>query len=525
MQPTSRAGRAVVVALACLVLATPPAGAGQPRPSQVAGVPVPEGQIEKAVDRLDELAAGVLRRSGIPGLAVAVVKDGSTVYARGFGVRKVGHPELVDADTVFQVASVSKPVGATVVAHQVGEKVVAWDTPVSTLLPWFTLEDEWVGKHLTIGDLYAHRSGLPAFAGDDLEDLGYPRREVLERLRLLPLHPFRAHYAYTNFGLTAAAEAVAAASGTDWATLSETVLYRPLGMTATSSRFADFENRANRAHGHALAADGYRPLYQRQPDAQSPAGGVSSSVNDLAKWMAMVLQGGRYDGGQIVSPEALLPAISAQVISSGSPAADARAGAYGFGFNVSTQPSGRVTLGHSGAFALGAATAFQMIPSLNVGIVVLTNASPVGAPEALATEFTDLVQYGTIERDWLSAYASLMAPIMAPFGRLAGKPRPDSPVTAHDITSYLGRYRNAYFGEAVVGRNGNLLTITLGRDTTARVLQHWDGDVFTYEPPGENAPRGSVSAVTFDLGGDKRARTLVVEFLDGNGFGTFARIP
>src|ERR1700691_6066312 len=198
----------------------------------------------------------ILERSGIPGLAVAVVRDGQTVYAKGFGLRRIGERQPVDADTVFQIASLSKSIGATVVAHQVGAGVVKWNTPLVTYLPWFELNDPWITKHVTIGDMYAHRSCLPDHAGDDLEELGYDRRQILQRLRFAPLHAFRDEYAYTNFGLTAAAEAVAVASTRDWATLSEEVLYRPLGMSATSSRYADYAARDNRGLLHVRTAGG-----------------------------------------------------------------------------------------------------------------------------------------------------------------------------------------------------------------------------------------------------------------------------
>ncbi|MFD1378874.1 serine hydrolase domain-containing protein [Fodinicurvata halophila] len=260
-------------------------------PPQTVGVLTSPDLVDAALNRLDELCRDILQRSGIPGLAVSVVSDGETVFTGGYGLRRVGASGTVDGDTVFQIASCSKSLGATVIARQVAEGLVAWDTPIQQLLPWFELADPWVSEHVTLGDLYAHRSGLSDHAGDDLEDLGYDRRTILERLRLLPLHAFRAHYAYTNFGLTAAAEAVAEAAGQDWADLCAAQLYRPLGMNRTSSRYADYRARDNRADGHVPVEAGYQPLYQRQPDAQSPAGGVSSSVHDMARWMALILQG------------------------------------------------------------------------------------------------------------------------------------------------------------------------------------------------------------------------------------------
>src|ERR1700678_2202002 len=228
------ASRLAAVALLVAVAGGNPVDADELPPPQVAGVPIPDGQIERAVDQLDTLAQAILNKSGIPGLAVAVVRDGKTVYAKGFGLRKIGERQLVDAETVFQIASLSKSIGATVVAHQVGAGVIRWDTPLVTHLPWFELNDPWITKHVTIGDMFAHRSGLPDHAGDLLEDLGYSRDEIIHKLALEPLDPFRITYHYTNFGLTAGAQAAANAFGTSWETLSQNLLYNPLGMSHTS---------------------------------------------------------------------------------------------------------------------------------------------------------------------------------------------------------------------------------------------------------------------------------------------------
>ncbi len=492
-------------------------------PSETAGVPVPPGQIDHAIAQLDGLADGLLGKTGIPGLAIAVVRDGKTVYAKGFGVRKAGEAALVDQHTVFQLASLSKSVGATVVARQIGLGGLAWDTPVIKHLPWFALSDEWVTRHVTIGDMYAHRSGLAEHAGDDLEDLGYDRRAVLERLRWLPLGAFRDDYAYTNFGLTAAAEATAAAAGTDWATLSDAAIYRPLGMSSTSSRFHDFISMPNHAAGHVRLGGQWEAKYQRQPDAQSPAGGVSSSVDDMAKWMAMVLQGGQYGAETIVAEEALLPALTAQVISNPSASAAARPGLYGFGFGVGTQPSGRVTISHSGAFAMGAGTNYMLIPSLGLGIVVLSNAFPVGAVEAISASFTDLVQFGTVTRDWFTAYGQLMIGLTAPFGSLTGKAPPSSPSPPADLQTYAGTYDNDYYGPAVILLSNKGLTLKIGPEGSQYPLRHWDGPVFVYAPTGENATDDSVSKVTFTAGNSGRASALEIEFYAASGKGEFVR--
>ncbi len=487
-------------------------------PNRIAGVPIPDGRIDDAVGELDGLADDLFASSGVPGMAIAVVHGGKVVYSKGFGVRNIVTKEKVDPDTVFQLASLSKPVGATVVARRIAAGGVEWDTPVHRLLPSFALADPYVTEHATIGDLYAHRSGLPDHAGDLLEDLGYDRGQILDRLRLLPLGPFRTSYEYTNFGLTAAADAVAAAAGTDWETLSQRTIYGPLGMKSTSSRYADFVSRANRAEGHVLIDGKYEPANpQRQPDAQSPAGGVSSSVADMAKWMTMVLADGSVGGSVLVPAEDLLPAISPQAVSAPPKTPDARAGFYGFGFNVSDSAAGRVVLGHSGAFGLGAATAFTLIPSADVGIVTLTNAAPIGVPETLNAEFADLVQFGKVQQDWRSLYRTAFQPLGAPTGALAGKQPPADPAPARPPAAYAGTYDNAYYGPATISATDQLLTLTLGPNNMTFPLRHWNGDTFVFTPSGENANHGSISQATFD--GDK----LTLEYYDTEHLGVFTR--
>ena len=512
------AAAAVLVALtACSSPAAPPESLSEGPPGLVAAMPLPDNAIGDAVGKLDGIAAELMKSSGIPGMAVAVVQGGKTLYAKGFGVREAGKPDAVDADTVFQLASMSKPIAATVVAHQVGIRDLTWDAQVVAHLPWFALSDPAVTSMLTVGDLFAHRSGLPDHAGDLLEDLGYGRRAVLERLRLLPLAPFRTSYAYTNFGVTAAAEAVATAAGTSWEDLSEQVLYRPLGMTSTSSRFADYQSRSDKAVGHVLVDGHYQARYTRDADAQSPAGGVSASVNDLTHWLAMMLGGGSYDGARIVESGALLQALTPQMVSSPPSEPAVRSGFYGYGVNISTTAAGRVQFSHSGGFELGAATNFVMIPSADVAIVALTNAAPTGIPETLAAEFADLVQFGQVRQDWRRLYGRAFAPSDRPLGELAGKQAPADAAPPRLLRSYTGTYANKYWGPAVVTESGGTLSVSLGPRPQVYPLTHWDGDVFTFPLQGENAPPGTISKATF--AGDR----LVLEYFDQDKMGTFTR--
>ncbi|MEJ8645020.1 serine hydrolase domain-containing protein [Streptomyces sp. MS1.HAVA.3] len=240
----------------------------RPQPPPPPQPSISDDAVDKAVARLDRTVADMMRRTGVPGVSVAVVHDDEVVHLKGFGVRRTGQSAAVDPDTVFQIASLSKPVSSTVVAGTLTDPD-GWDR--HTALPGFSLKDPWVTDHVTTADLFSHRSGLPDHAGDLLEDLGYDQSYILDHLRLEPLTPFRSSYAYTNFGFTAAAEAVARAKGTSWQKLSEDTLFKPAGMTRTSTEFSAFVNAPDHAATHVKNPDGtWSPRYVRDPDAQAP---------------------------------------------------------------------------------------------------------------------------------------------------------------------------------------------------------------------------------------------------------------
>ncbi|OBI83321.1 serine hydrolase [Mycobacterium sp. E740] len=499
---------------------TPPAAQADVPPPLVPAMPLPENAVDNAVAKLDGMAEDLMKKSGIPGMAVAVVHGGKTLYAKGFGVKNVAahadQQNRVDADTVFQLASVSKSLASTVVAHQVGTNAVDWDTPIVSELPWFALSNPVVTPMVSIGDMMSHRSGLPDHAGDMLEDLGFDRRQVLERLRQLPLDPFRISYAYTNFGFTAGAEAVAANAAKPWELLADEVLFRPLGMAATSYRFTDYQARANRAVGHIHVDGRYEPTYVRDADAESPAGGASSSVNDMTRWLAMMLADGKHDGKQIVDAKALLPAVTPQIVSSRATEPAMRSGFYGFGFNVGSTSAARTEISHSGAFELGAGTNFVILPSADVAIIALTNATPAGVAESLTAQFADLVQFGEVREDWYKLYSGIFAEMAKPVGSLVGKKPPANAAPAAPPSRYVGVYRNDYWGPATVTERDGKLRLGLGSKLDVP-LDHWSGDTFTFSFVSENAPPGTTSTAKFD--GDK----LTLEYYDTFKKGTFVK--
>ncbi|TAM87843.1 MAG: serine hydrolase [Candidimonas sp.] len=515
-----------VLALALTLAA--PARAYEP-PVEIGATPasdaikLADNGLNKALAALPGLVNETLKRSGVPGAAVAVVHGGKTVFAQGFGVRKVGEPARVDTSTVFQIASISKSITASVIAVEVTRKVVSWDDPVARYLPGFKLGDPYVTTHATIGDFMAHRTGLPAAAGDELEDLGFDRAQIIERLRKVPLDAFRASYHYANFGTTIAAQAVAAAAHLPWEALAARALFEPLGIRSTSARHADYLAHSDRAVLHAFEGGKFQPLYDRNPDAQAPAGGVSSNVLDLAQWMKFLLTGNKPDGTPLASPASLLAALSPHSFSSQPGTLSDRPGFYGYGFNVGINANGRTTFGHSGAFLLGAGTAFQILPSADLGIVVLTNGAPVGVPESINASFMDMVQYGKPLRDWYAAYHAKMAGFFKPEGDLAGKTPPPNPQPAQTLKAYTGHYENTYFGPADITLKGNKLILTLGPAKERLTMDHWDGDTFAVMPRTENAPAGSRSSVKFLVKGHKVVGGFMVNYLNQNGLATWNR--
>ncbi len=485
--------------------------------------PLTLDQVKLAASELEKLTENEIRATGIPGIAIAVVYKDQIVFAKGFGVREVGKESPVDADTVFQLASVSKPIGSTVVAALVGEGLLSWDSRISDLDSGFQMHDAWVTREITVRDFYAHRSGLPDHAGDLLDDLGFTREEILRRLRYQrPDTSFRSGYAYTNFGLTEAAIAAAKTVGKQWEELSEEKLYKPLGMTSTSSRHQDFVERKNRALGHVKINGQWVQKYQRDPDTQSPAGGVSSSVNDLAKWMRLQLANGKFEGKEIVKEDALAETHHPHILTGFSPL-NGLPGFYGLGWNVNYDEQGRLRLSHSGAFDLGAATTVALVPAEDLGIVVLTNAFPLGVAEGLANTFLDYALHGKPTQDWLTVYKQAFSQMLRAEASHVGdytKP-PASPAPAVANAAYLGTYSNDFFGEISVIENEGGLAIVQGPKNKTFPMTHWDRDTFTYETAGESSV--GTSGVIFTMGPENKARRVLVENLNIHGEGVFNR--
>jgi CubicO group peptidase (beta-lactamase class C family) len=488
-------------------------------------------KVAAALPRLEALVRQVIERKLVPGLSIAVVHHDEVVFLKAFGVRQVGRPEAVEVDTVFQLASASKPLASTVVSALVGEGKLSWDSKIRDIDPGFALQDELASANVTVGDLFAHRSGLPGHVGDDIEELGFTQGEILHKLRLAkPAYGFRDGYSYSNFGLTEAAVAAARVAGLDWAEASEQKLYKPLGMKSTSSRYRDFLSRPNRASLH-VPVDGrvgegnWASFTQRNPDAQAPAGGASSTARDMAQWLRLLLADGAFDGRALIDKAALQRAYVPASVRGVDPFTGGGA-FYGFGWNVDYREHG-VEWGHAGAFTAGARTLVHLVPGEQLGVVVLSNAYPTGVPEGIAVTFLDLVFKGEPSRDWVAfandsfdaGYREMMKPSLA----YATPPAtPSASRAALPAAAYVGDYGNDYLGAArVVEDAGGTLYLHLGPAGRRFPLTHFNRDVFTYNPMAE-APRARLG-VTFLVGPDGKAVEVTIENLNDYGLGRLTR--
>ena len=446
----------------------------------------PAEPYEKLIPKFEKIASELFAESGVPGMSIAIVADGETVYLKGFGVPRADSTQPVDADTVFQLASCSKPMTSTALAVLVGQKKIDWDDRIRKVFPDFAVADPWVTDHLTYRDMLSHHSGLPEFAGDILEDLGYDRETILERLRLLPqAYDFRVGYAYTNFGFTTGAVAAAKAYGKSYEDMMEETLFRPAGMTSTSANFSDFENATGHAWTHQIVQGKAVPTVRR-PQAQAPAGGISSTARDMARYMLLHLERGRLDGKTLVPEQALAETYRIHSLSGNNPATFSAGGFYGLGWGVAFDGKGRLRLSHSGAFSLGVRSSVTMLPQENVGIVVLSNAYPTALPEALSVSFLNLYDGQPVT---LESARDVNTQVLAVLNKMletgADRPQIARPNPALPLRSYQGSYRNEFFGDATVSLQGNRLNLQLGKRTFP--LEHLDRDVFWATPNSADA--------------------------------------
>lgn len=528
-----RAMQAALVTAAAAALPRSRAAAQPATPATSGDATITAAQVRAAVDRLDALIEEGMAKTGVPGTAVAVVHNDTVVYERAFGVRELGRPEPVTPDTVFQIASLSKPLSSTLVAAVVGDGTTTWDATIGSIETDFALSDPWVGEQVTIRDMLCHRSGLPAYSGDPLVFyFQYDRDECIRRLRHYPMATsFRSAFAYSNLGFSAGAYAAARAAEKSWDDLAEARLFAPLGMTSTSYRFADFMRRENRAAPHFRTRAGvWQPGDLTNDDAATPAGGVSSSLRDLTRWLRLQLNGGMFDGRQVVASDALRETHRPQIVAMSPPdPSSGPTGFYGLGWFAVFDDRGRLVVQHGGDFS-SYNTQATLLPAAGLGIIVLCNGWPSALRESIPKAFLEMVTNGEASQDWVSAIEASSAAALAsvletatPFPQ--GKPPPDS-APPLPFAAYTGKYSNTIYGEVAVREEAGGLVVEFGPKGVRRSLIPWNRDAFSMPLKGADAAQIDQLGVFFTIGAAGQADAALVS-LGGVGpdaAATFTRV-
>jgi CubicO group peptidase (beta-lactamase class C family) len=438
---------------------------------------------------LDRYVARVMETFQVPGVSVAIVKDGKVIVAKGFGVRELGKPEKVDAHTRFGIASNTKIFTATALALLVEEGKLEWDAPVTRYLPAFAMYDPFVTREITVRDLLVHRSGLGLGAGDLMwwPSSDYSRKEIVQHLRYIkPATSFRSAYAYDNVLYSVAGEVIQAVSGQSWEDFVSSHIISKIGMTGSNVRASLATKGDNDAIPHAEVEGTVRPITPFANDNVDPAGGINSSAADMAKWLMVQLDSGRAaNGARLFSPRSTRQLWSMVTpIPIGNPAPGLEAlrpqfNGYALGLGVRDY-RGRKILTHTGGLP-GYVSQVTMVPSLRLGVVVLTNQESGSAFQSITYHVLDHY-LGVPPTDYVSIYAKLDARQAARFDSVtsaASSVRDSTSGPSLPLDRYAGKYTDPWYGEIDIAREAKGLVIHFTH-TPSLVgdLVHWQHDTF-----------------------------------------------
>ncbi len=442
---------------------------------------------------LDQYIEKVLTTFEVPGMALAVVKDGKIVLAEGYGVRKMGTHTPVDAHTLFPIASNSKAFTATALTLLKEEGKLVWDKPVVEYLPWFSLSDPLVTRELSVRDLLVHRSGIAPYAGDLLQfpPSTYTRRELVERLKYLPLSTsFRSTYAYDNVLYLVVAELIKAVSGEEWEDFVKERIFSKVGMTATLSRFSLFQKQQNAATSHAPVGGKVQPLEhffeQGLGDISNPAGGIVSNVSDMARWLLTQLDSGRVAGGKrLFSPASAenlwrgVTPMPVYKVPEWIAPAQSDFNSYALGFRTYTYRN-RKAVAHGGKLD-GFVSQLVFFPDLDFGMVVLTNQECSNACYAVINHIVDHVM-GVEPFDWIAGYRKQEDRKFANINKQeqeAVVERNEKSEPSLALANYAGKYRDAWYGGiSIVQEQGKLIMRFEHSPQLVGEMEHWQYDTF-----------------------------------------------
>jgi CubicO group peptidase (beta-lactamase class C family) len=470
---------------------------------------------------LDTFIRQALQTYGVPGAAVAVVLEGQTIFLRGYGVRRLGESAPVDENTVFQLASNTKPFTAAALGTLVDAKRLDWDTPIVSYLPEFALADPYPTRWATPRDVLAMRSGLPAFTGDLLGDAGNTRADVLHQVRLIePGASFRERAYYSNIGYFIAGQVGARAAGlsleTGWEELVRSRLLEPLGMYRSGVSSTDVPADGNWASNHVEVNGMVEPYPWVQGDVLGAAQSVVSSAADMTRWMTMLLDAGQFEGRRLLAADTVTklftPSMVAEASFSEMPPIYADSGfAYGLGWGTYYFNDFQVM--EKGGALDGVRTVVELVPAKRLGIAVLANLNLLPFPEA--------VRGYVLERFLGPAPTDIQAEIRARTAQLEQLLAPTPPAAdplppSLPLAGYAGDYASELYGRVVVAVDGDRLRLAFGPIGYRGTMAPYSRDTFllTFFRPNE----GSQQA-TFTIGPTGQPTAFATETL-----GRFARV-
>jgi CubicO group peptidase (beta-lactamase class C family) len=437
---------------------------------------------------LDAYIENVRNTFDVPGLAVSIVKDGKLVMAKGYGVRRLGAPERVDAHTLFGIASNTKVFTSTALALLVEEGRLAWDAPVIQYLPWFQLADPYVTRELTIRDLLVHRSGLGLGAGDLLwwPPSTYNRHEIARRLKFIPLATtFRSTYAYDNVLYLVAGEVIEAITGQSWEQFISSRILTNVGMTESTVHYPTGPG-VNLASPHAKVGSHVQAITPFTSDNTNPAGGINSNVTDMAKWAIVQMDSGRTGTGSRLFSSATtrqLWSIVTPIPVRDPPAelAPLRANFSGYALGLGIRDyRGKKVVSHTGGLP-GYLSKVVMIPELKLGVVVLTNQESGAAFESISYHILDYY-LGAAPWDWIGAYQKIIARNEADATAAEKKDhnaRNAASGPSLALEKYAGSYNDPWYGDIVIAYSNNQLQIRFSHTPGLEGdLEHWQHDTF-----------------------------------------------
>lgn len=425
-----------------------------------------------------------------PGLGLSMVEDGGLAYVGGFGDRGLDSGAAVDGDTLFGVASMSKPFTAATLATLVDAGRLGWDDPVVQHLPWLVLYDPWVTAEVRIRDLLSMRLGLSK-AEHRHRQVCADRLDHIRRMRFhTPLHPFRAEFAYCSEGFVIASQVVAEVTGTDWADYVRDALWQPLGMTRTNADHRRAAAMDNAASPHMRVDGVLRPVpWYYEDHVSDAAGGVNSTPRDMARWLLFQLSGGEVDGRQLISRHAMAEMLALNTANRGLHADDRfscvvpegaegiRFAGYGLGWYLHDYRGVRV-LHHTGAID-GFKGIAGFLPEHGFAAAVLANGPNYHLSIALFQWMVDRV-LGLEEVDWSTRFLeherALERAAEEEERKVRAARRPATSPTVL-LDAYAGSFADdGTYGDAVIAREGDGLVLTAGPLTFD--LAHWHDDVF-----------------------------------------------